>query len=93
MKIIIVSLLAFGFINFAFAEDTPTEKAQESTNTVTRTIKKGVHRTGESLCGTLTGDNKVQCLAKEAKHHLEEGKDFVKDKASETKTKLDPDKK
>jgi hypothetical protein len=80
-------------VSVSAAEETITEKAAVTTKTIKRNAKKGLHRTKEAFCGKLTGDNKVQCLAKEAKNRLEEGKDSIKDKASEVKNDIDSDKK
>ncbi len=93
MKLLILATTLFGFLGLCSAEETMTEKAQTTVNSAKRTTKKGLHRTTESVCGTLTGDNKVQCLAKEAKNRAEEGKDAVKDKATEVKNVIDSEKK
>jgi hypothetical protein len=93
MKLLITSIVLFGCLGICNAEETLTEKAQATGNTATRTAKKGVHRTQEALCGKLTGDNKAQCLAKEAKNHVEEGVDATVDKAKEVKNAVDSDKK
>ena len=89
MKMIIITSLLLNFVNFSYAEETSSEKAKASMNTAGRKTKKVINRGKEALCGTLTGDNKVECLAKKSKHKIEEGVDSVKDKGSEVKNKLD----
>jgi len=89
MKKVILILALLGFAHAGSAEETVTEKATVTGNKVVRTAKKAANRTAEAVCGTLTGDNKVQCLAKEAKNRMVEGKDAVVDKASEVKNKVD----
>lgn len=50
-----------------------------------------MNRTAEALCGKLTGDSKVECLAKKAKNRVHEGTEVVKDKAVEVKNSVDTD--
>ncbi len=83
----VISVLCL--LNPSSAEETQTEKAKVEINTVGRKATKTFNRTKEAVCGTLTGDNKVECLAKKAKNRVEEGSDAVKDKASEIKNKVD----
>lgn len=92
LKFWIASVALLGVFGISRGEETMTEKAQVTGNSVKRTAKKGLHRTKEAFCGKLTGDSKVECLAKEAKNHMEEGSDVVKDKATELKDKVDTDK-
>lgn len=93
MKLLILSFALFGWLGISHAEETLTEKTQVTVNSVKRSGKKGLNRTKEALCGKLTGDNKVQCLAKKAKNRVEEGADAVKDKGTEIKNAVDSDKK
>jgi hypothetical protein len=93
MKNLVFALLLFGLAHSTFAEETVSEKADKNVKAAHRSVKKGIHRTTEAICGKLTGDNKVQCLAKEAKNRIEDGKDVVVDKVSEIKNKADEDKK
>lgn len=93
MKLLIAAIALFGFLGTGYAEETPAEKTQVEVNAIKRSAKKGVHRASEAVCGKLTGDSKVKCLAKKAKHRLKEGKDVVKDKASEVKDAVDSEKK
>ena len=93
MKIFILMLAILGFVNISLAEESISEKAEVTAKSIKRSAKKGIHRTAEAICGKLTGDNKVQCLAKEAKNRIEDGKDAVVDKASEVKNAVDADKK
>lgn len=75
--------------SMSFAEETVGEKAQVKMKSAKRATKKGVNRAAEAVCGKLTGDSKVECLAKQAKHRVEEGAEAVKDKGSEVKNKVD----
>lgn len=97
MKLILINCLIisslFGVMQFSSAEETLTEKAEASIKTGKRSAKKAVHRSKEAICGKMTGDNKVQCLAKEAKNRMTEAKDSVQDKASELKNNIDSEKK
>ncbi len=93
MKFIVAIIALFGFLGLSNAEETLAEKAQVTANSAKRASKKGLHRTKEAFCGKLTGDSQAECLAKEAKNRLEEGKDMVKDKATELKHDIDSDKK
>ena len=96
MKLFIASIVLFsssvGSFGVCHAEETVGEKAQATTKSVKRSGKKGIHRASEAMCGTLTGDNKLQCLAKKSKNRVEEGKDAVIDKGSEMKNAVDTDK-
>lgn len=91
--ILILAMCILGFSTATYAEETIAEKATVTAKDATRAVKKGVNRTKEAMCGKMTGDSKVECLAKEAKHHVTEGTDAVKDKASEVKNAVDSDKK
>jgi hypothetical protein len=92
MKALIVGLMIFGFLGLSQAEETMGEKAKATTNSGKRAVKKGMNRTKEAFCGKLTGDSKVECLAKQAKNRVTEGADTVKDKAVEIKNEVDTDK-
>lgn len=91
MKMMVAIITMFGFSGTAHAEETLTEKTQVKVKSVSRSAKKGSHRLSEAVCGKLTGDNKVECLAKQAKNRLQEGKDVVVDKADEVKNAVDSD--
>ncbi|MES2801419.1 MAG: hypothetical protein V4654_02910 [Bdellovibrionota bacterium] len=93
MKFIIAALVILGYLQVSSAEETLTEKAKATTNTAKRKVTKAVNRTGEALCGKLTGDSKIQCMAKEAKNHASEAGAAIQDKASELKNSVDSDKK
>ena len=93
MKLLLACVLVLGLVEMSMAEETVAEKAQVKIKTVGRAGKKAVHRTQEAMCGKLTGDSKVKCLAKKAQNRAEEGVDAVKDKASEVKNAVDSDKK
>lgn len=93
MKSLIACFAFLGFLGIGHAEETMGEKTQATTNSAKRTLSKGVNKTKEAFCGKLTGDSKVECLAKEAKNRVSEGADTVKDKAVEIKNNVDTDKK
>ncbi len=93
MKLLTATLVLFGFLGFSQAEETMGEKVQSTTNSGARMVKKGANRANEAICGKLTGDSKVECLAKQAKNRVTEGADVVKDKATEIKNNVDTDKK
>lgn len=80
---------AVTFTQPAHAKESTTESMNATKNKVKRSVKKGTHRVEEAVCAE--GDAK--CLAKKAKHRVEEGSDYVKDKATETKDKMDSDSK
>lgn len=89
VSIFLVLFSSLSFLNLSLAEETQIEKVKVEINTVGRKTKKTINRTKEVLCGQLTGDNKAACLAKKAKHRIEEGTDAIKDKATEIKDKVD----
>ena len=93
MKLTIAIMAVLSLSRLCQAEETLAEKTHVQEKTVERGVKKAAHRTEEAFCGKLTGDDKVQCLAKKAKHRIEESKDAVKDKASEVKNDIDSEKK
>ena len=90
--IFLVLLSSLSFLNLSLAEETQIEKAKVEINTLGRKTKKTLNRTKETLCGKLTGDNKAECLAKKAKHRIEEGSAAIEDKATEIKDKVDTEK-
>lgn len=92
-SVLVLAMCLLGFSTMAHAEETIAEKAAVTGKTAKRTVKKGYNNTKEALCGKLTGDSKIECLAKEAKNNVEEGVDAAKDKASEVKNSVDSDKK
>ncbi|MBN8542592.1 MAG: hypothetical protein J0L82_19535 [Deltaproteobacteria bacterium] len=91
MKMMIATLgvLTLLGVTSVRAEETLSEKATVTGKSVKRSAKKGVNRTKEAICGKLTGDSKVECMAKEAGNRIEESSDVVKDKASEIKNNVD----
>lgn len=89
MKLLLVSIVILVGVGIGHAKETLTEKGQAVANTAARKVKKGVNKTQEALCGTLTGDNKVECFAKKAKNRIVEGKSAVVDKANEVKNNID----
>ena len=89
MKKIIFAMCLIAMLNAASAEETVSEKAQVGMNSVGRGTKKMVDNTKDALCGKLTGDSKLSCLAKKTKHKVQQGVDTVKDKESEIKNDLD----
>lgn len=90
MKLLIGVIGLFGFLGNVYAEETVAEKAKVEVKAVARSAKKGVNRSKEALCGKLTGDSKVECLAKKAKNRVTETADVVKDKATEVKDAVGP---
>lgn len=82
---VILSLLLVLGLGFAHAEETMGEKAKATGHDAKRAMKKGANRVKEAVC--MEGDAK--CLAKKAGHRMEEGADYVKDKAVETKEAVD----
>jgi len=89
MKSLMLMATVFCFLSVGCSRETPIEKAQVKVSSAERSIDRTSHRVDEAICGTLTGDNKAQCLAKKIKNRVIEGKDTVVDKASEIKDKAD----
>lgn len=89
MKSLIMAVALMGMTGIAYCEETIGEKAEATTNDATRSVKKGVNRAKEAVCGE--GD--VKCLSEKAKHRAEEGKDYSTDKVKELKNDVDSDKK
>ena len=85
MKALIMSLMLVTAFSIAHAEETVGESAKATGHDIKRGAKKGVNRVKEAMC--TEGDAK--CLAKKAGHRMEEGGDYVKDKANETVDKVD----
>jgi hypothetical protein len=85
MKLIITLVLTLGCFSFAQADESVTEQAQVKSKNIKREAKKGVNRINEMVC--TEGDAK--CLAKKAKHRVEEGAEFVGDKTKEVVHKID----
>jgi len=90
MKQLICTLAMLSFLGagVARAETSTAEKVEQKTtetaHDVKRGAKKGMHKVEDKMC--MKGD--VKCLEQKAKHKVEEGSDYVKDKASETKDKV-----
>ena len=89
MKKLMMMIAVLGFVGMgaAHAEETIGEKATATGHDAKRAVKKGANRVKEAVC--MEGDAK--CLAKKGKHRLEEGGDYVKDKAGEAKNAVDSD--
>ena len=85
MKNVILALSLLLLPALSHAEETAAEKHEAATNTVGRKATKVGHRLKEAVC--MKGD--VKCAAEAAKDHLKEGAETVKDKAKETKNKVD----
>ena len=83
MKSFTLILVAFSILAVGCTKETTSGKAQVELNSAERAVKKTGHRVDEAACGILTGDNKVQCLAKKVKNRAVESKDVIIDKASE----------
>lgn len=88
MKSIVLAMALMGVAGIACAEETVTEKMQETGNDMKRGVQKGVNRTKEAVCT----DSDAECLAKKAGHRVEEGADSAKDKVKEVKNDIDSDK-
>lgn len=86
LHFIFASAMALSSVT-VLANESMSEKANAKAHDAKRAIKKGAHRTAEAVC--MEGDAK--CLAKKAKNRVEEGKDYAKDKATETKDAVDSD--
>ena len=85
IKAILMSLcLVMGYAS-VHAEETVGEKAEAKAHDAKRGMKKGMHHTKEAMC--MEGDAK--CAAKKAGHRMDEGGDYAKDKAQETKNAVD----
>ncbi len=91
-NIIIILCLSLGS-TLSYASETVSEKTEVKANLAERTLSKGYNRLKEAVCGVLTSDNKLECLAKKAQHRIEEGVETVKDSASEVKNDLDSEQK
>ena len=85
MKVLISMVALCGFT--ALAAESMSEKANSKAKDAERSAKKMGHRAGEMVC--MEGD--MECLAKKAKHRGAEAKDYMKDKATETKDAVDAD--
>ncbi len=74
--------LLFGFVSFAHAEETKTEKATETVKETARDMKKGAKKawrnTKDEACEMVNG--KMECAGKKAKHKVQNGVDELKDK-------------
>lgn len=89
MKVMLMSLMVFGFLSSAGAVETTGEKAGATGKDVKRAVKKAGHRAAEIVCAK----NDAKCLAEKAQHRGEEAADAVRDSVSEMKNKVDNDKK
>ncbi len=89
MKYLAILLCLGIFFNFAYSEQTVSEKNTVEMKALKRKSKKMVNRIKESVCGELTGDSKLECLAKKTGNRVGEVADTVKDKTSEIKNKVD----
>lgn len=85
MKIIIPALFMMLSFGSAFADETASEKVGSTAKDAKRSVKKHVNKAKEAMCAE--GDAK--CLAKKAKHRVEEGAETVKDKTNDTVDKVD----
>ncbi len=87
MKILtlIVLLASSLFFSNAFATENLSEKAGATKDDVKRDANKSMNRVDEATC---TGSD-ADCAKQKAKNRGEEAKDYVKDKSSEIKNKVD----
>ena len=87
MKIstLIVLLASSLFFSNAFATENLSEKAGATKDDVKRDANKSMNRVDEATC---TGSD-ADCAKQKAENRGEEAKDYVKDKSSEIKNKVD----
>jgi gas vesicle protein len=85
MKLMIAGILLLSSLSLTYAEETVSEQIQVKSNNVKREVRKGVNRMKEMAC--KEGDAK--CLAKKAKHRVEESAEAVSDKTKEVVKKID----
>lgn len=96
MKIFIFGFVFFGLLGAAtgvHAEETLGENLAVVGKDAKRAIKTGANRVEEGLCGRLTGDSKVNCMAKKMKNRANESANGIVDKASEIKDSVDSERK
>ena len=94
MKKLISCLALLGLYGATFtvhAEETVSEKATVAGKDAKRAVVKGSNRVEEELCGKLTVDSKMTCLAKKSKNRVNETIDSGVDKSSELKNSVDSD--
>lgn len=84
-NLMMIALLSFA-LN-AQAEQTPAEKVKNTAKQVGAEMSKAANRVEETVCETVNG--KVKCLAKKAKHRVQETKTDVQNKAEELKDEVD----
>ena len=84
-KLIIATLTVMAFSSTSFAEETMGEKAQVKAKDVKRSIKKGAHKTSETVC--IKSDTK--CMADKIENRTKEAGEVIQDKAVEVKNKID----
>lgn len=87
MKIttLIVLFASSLFFSHAFATETLSEKAGATKDEMNRDANKSMNRVDEATC---TGTD-TECAKQKAQNRGEEAKDYVKDKSSEIKNKVD----
>ena len=86
-KFLIALAMGFSLSTSLMAEETTSEAVKEKAHDVKRDLKKKAHRIEEAACAE--GDAK--CLAKKAKNRGSEAKEYMQDKATEMKDKVDSD--
>ncbi len=84
LKILVILGTVLG-LNYANADENLPEKATDKVHDTKREMKKKAHRGEEKSCA----ESDAECLAKKAKNRSTEAGDAVKDKATETKNKVD----
>lgn len=87
MKISILTMLFVTslFVSNTFATESLPEKAGAIKDDIKRDAQKSMHRVDEATC---TGTD-AECAKQKVEHRGEEAKDYVKDKSSEIKNKVD----
>lgn len=83
--VLIISFTLSAMAQFALGNETVGEKIQVKAKDVNRGVKKGFHRTQESVC--LKSD--VKCLNEKMENRLKETRDEMTDGAKEVINKID----
>jgi hypothetical protein len=82
---IAISGLGMSALSTAYAEETTKEKAQETGDKTAKAFKK----VGRNIEDQTCMESDAKCLAKKAKHKVQNGADSIDTKAKELKNKAD----
>jgi hypothetical protein len=80
LNALILSLLAVGFsgpTQYALADDTVKEKAEEAASDTKRASKKAIRTVKDKTCKMING--KMECAAKKVKNVILDGTDKIED--------------